>query len=209
MPDGDIKTVEELESHYGEPQGYIGHKEKPALSAHCRRFIALSPFCVLSTSAAGDGPADCSPRGDAPGFVHIVDDTTIAIPDRPGNRRTDTFHNILENPEVAVMFMVPGLNEVLRLNGRARLSTDPALLEKMVANRKTPLAALVIDIRYVYFHCGKAVIRADLWNPEKCLDRKDFPTLGQINEAWYGKEFGAEAKQIDERLKDEYANKLY
>jgi PPOX class probable FMN-dependent enzyme len=209
MPDGDIKTVDELVARYGEPQGYIGHKEKPALSEHCRHFLSLSPFCVLSTSAAGDGPADCSPRGDAPGFVHVIDDTTIAIPDRPGNRRTDTFHNIIENPEVAAMFMVPGLNEVMRLNGRARLSTDPALLETMVANGKTPLAALVIDIRAVYFHCGKAVIRADLWNPDKRTDRRDFPSLGQINEAWYGEEFGAKAEQIDARIEDEYANNLY
>ncbi len=205
MPDGDIKSVDELVAHYGEPQGYIGEKEKPELSDHCKNFINLSPICILSTSAAGDGPADCSPRGDAPGFVNIIDDTTIAIPDRPGNRRTDTFHNILDNPEVAVLFMVPGLNEVLRLNGRARLSTDPALLETMVANGKMPLAALVIDIRYVYFHCGKAVVRSDLWNPEKHIDRKDFPTLGQINADWYG----ADADEIDARLKDEYANKLY
>lgn len=204
MPD-DITTVEELVEHYGKPRGYLAEKEKPALSQHCRRFLELSPFCVLSTSAAGDGPADCSPRGDAPGFVHVIDDTTIAIPDRPGNRRTDTFHNIMENPEVAVMFMVPGLNEVMRLNGRARLTTEPALLEKMVANGKTPLAALVIDIRYVYFHCGKAIIRADLWNPENNLQKGDFPTLGQINQDWYG----ADKDEVDNRLANDYANNLY
>jgi len=204
MPD-DIKTVDELVDHYGEPKGHLAEKEKPALSVHCRRFLELSPFCVLSTSAAGDGPADCSPRGDAPGFVHVIDDTTIAIPDRPGNRRTDTFHNIVENPEVAVMFMVPGLNEVMRLNGRARLTTDPALLEKMVANGKPPLAALVIDIRYVYFHCGKAIIRADLWNPDNKVQKGDFPTLGQINQDWYG----VDKDEIDARLADDYANNLY
>ena len=205
MPDGDIKSVEELVEHYGEPRGHLSEKEKPALSNHCRNFITLSPFCILSTSAVGDGPADCSPRGDAPGFVRVLDDTTIAIPDRPGNRRTDTFHNIIENPEVAVMFMVPGLNEVLRLNGRARLSRDAGLLKTMVANGKTPLAALVIDIRYVYFHCGKAVIRSDLWNSENNVDRKDFPTLGQINADWYG----VDADEIDAQLVRDYANNLY
>lgn len=205
MPDGDIKSVEELVEHYGEPQGYIGEKEKPALSEHCRHFIALSPFCVLSTSAKGDGPADCSPRGDAPGFVHVIDDTTIAIPDRPGNRRTDTFHNIVENPEVAVMFMVPGLKEVLRLNGRSRLTRDADLLATMEANGKMPLAALVINIRHVYFHCGKAMVRSDLWNADKHVDRTNFPTLGTINADWYG----ADGDAIDARLKDEYANKLY
>ncbi|MBO6782290.1 MAG: pyridoxamine 5'-phosphate oxidase family protein [Alphaproteobacteria bacterium] len=204
MPD-DIRTVEELVDHYGKPKGHLAEKEKPKLSDHCRRFLELSPFCVLSTSAAGDGPADCSPRGDAPGFVHVIDDTTIAIPDRPGNRRTDTFHNIVENPEIAAMFMVPGLNEVMRLNGRARLTTEPALLEKMVANGKTPLAALVIDIRYVYFHCGKAIIRADLWNPDNHLQKGDFPTLGQINQDWYG----VDKDEIDARLADDYANNLY
>ena len=205
MPDGDIKSVEELVEHYGAPRGHLSEKEKPALSDHCKNFIALSPFCVLSTSASGDGPADCSPRGDAPGFVEVIDDTTIAIPDRPGNRRTDTFHNIIENPEVAVMFMVPGLNEVLRLNGRARLSTDSKLLEKMVAKGKTPLAALVIDIRYVYFHCGKAVIRSDLWNPENKVQKSDFPTLGKINQDWYG----VDADETDARLANDYKNNLY
>lgn len=204
MPD-DIKTVEELIAHYGEPQGHLAEKEKPELSAHCIRFLELSPFCVLSTSAAGDGPADCSPRGDAPGFVHVIDSTTIAIPDRPGNRRTDTFHNIMENPEIAVMFMVPGLNEVLRLNGRARLTTDPSLLEKMVANGKLPRAALVIDIRYVYFHCGKAIIRSDLWNPDNKAQKRDFPTLGRINADWYG----VHADEIDARLANDYKNNLY
>lgn len=204
MPD-DIKTVEELVEHYGKPQGHLAEKEKPELSAHCLRFLELSPFCVLSTSAAGDGPADCSPRGDAPGFVHVIDGTTIAIPDRPGNRRTDTFHNIMENPEIAVMFMVPGLNEVLRLNGRARLTTDTALLDKMVANGKPPRAALVIDIRYVYFHCGKAVIRSDLWNPDNKVQKSDFPTLGRINQDWYG----VNAAETDARLENDYKNNLY
>ena len=111
----------------------------------------------------------------------------------------------LENPEVAVMFMVPGLNEVLRLNGRARLTTDETLLAKMVANGKTPLAALVIDIRYVYFHCGKAIIRADLWNPEAQIDRKDFPSMGQINQDWYG----VDGKEVDKKLADDYVNTLY
>jgi len=204
MPDG-ITTREDLEAHYGQPLGHLGEKEKPALSQHCQDFIALSPFCVVASSAAGDGPADCSPRGDAPGFVRVLDDTTIAIPDRPGNRRTDTFHNLMENPEIAVMFMVPGLNEVLRLNGKARLSTAPELLETMAFNGKVPRAAMVIDIRYVYFHCGKAVVRADLWNPDKKLVKGEFPSLGQINAAWYG----ADADEIDTRIADEIKTKLY
>ena len=205
MPDGDITTREHLEDHYGQPQGHLSRKELPKLNQHSKHFIALPPFLVLSTSAANDGPADASPRGDAPGFVRVLDDATIAIPDRPGNRRTDSFHNVMENPEVGLLFMVPGMNEILRINGRARLTTEPELLASMEARGMAPRAALVVDIRDVYMHCGKAIIRADLWNPEMQIDRKDFPTLGRINQDWYD----VDGQAIDERIADEYVNKLY
>lgn len=205
MPDGNITTREQLEGHYGQPKGHLSRKELPKLNEHSRHFIALSPFVVLSTSAAHDGPADASPRGDAPGFVQVLDDTTIAIPDRPGNRRTDSFHNIMENPEVGLLFMVPGMSEILRINGRARLTIESEFLATMEAKGKPPRAALVVEIRDVYMHCGKAIIRADLWNPEVQIDRHDFPTLGQVNQDWYG----VDGKQIDERIADEYVNKLY
>lgn len=205
MPDGTITTREALAAHYGQPTGHIGRKEMPRLNSHCRHFIALSPFVTLASSAASDGPADCSPRGGAPGFVHILDDSTVALPDRPGNRRTDTFKNVMENPHLAMMFLVPGLNEVLRINGRARLSTEPALLESMTEQAKPPLAVLVVDIDAVYFHCGKAVVRADLWNPENRLARSEFPTLGRISADSYG----VDAEEIDRRLADDYANSLY
>ena len=205
MPDGEITTREQLESHYGQPRAHVGRKELPKLNQHSRHFISLSPFLVLSTSAANDGPADASPRGDAPGFVRVLDDTTIAIPDRPGNRRTDSFHNVMENPEFGLLFMVPGVNEIMRMNGRARLTTDADFLATMEANGKLPRAALVVDIRDVYMHCGKAIIRADLWNPEKRIDRKDFPSMGQINQDWYG----VDGKAIDERLAKDYVDTLY
>jgi len=205
MTECDITTREALEAHYGQPKGHLSRKELPKLNQHSRHFIELSPFLVLASSAAGDGPADASPRGDSPGFVRVLDDSTIAIPDRPGNRRTDTFHNIVENPEVGILFMVPGMAEVLRINGRARLTTDPQLLASMVAKGKPPRAALVVEIRDVYMHCGKAIVRADLWNPESQIDRKTFPTLGQINQDWYG----VDGKAIDERVADEYVNHLY
>ena len=205
MPDGDITSKEALAARYGEPKGYIGRKEMPRLNAHCRRFIELSPFVALASSASGDGPADCSPRGGEPGFVRILDDRTLALPDRPGNRRTDTFRNVLENPHIALLFMVPGLNEVLRVNGRARLSTDADLLGALIEKGRPPLAVLVVELDAVYFHCGKAIIRADLWNPDKALTKGDFPTLGRINADSYG----ADADEIDRRLADEYVNKLY
>lgn len=205
MPDGDIKSREQLEDYYGQPKGHLSRKELPKLNQHSKHFISLSPFLVLSTSAANDGPADASPRGDAPGFVRVLDDTTIAIPDRPGNRRTDSFHNIMENPEVGLVFMVPGMLEVLRINGRARLTTDPELLATLEAQGKLPRAALVVDIRDVYIHCGKAIIRADLWNPEAQIDRKDFPSMGQINQDWYG----VDGKMVDEKLAKDYVDTLY
>ena len=205
MPDGSITTREALVARSGEPKGHIGRKEMPRLNAHCRRFIELSPFVTLASSAAGDGAADCSPRGGASGFVHILDDVTVALPDRPGNRRTDTFRNVVENPQVALMFLVPGLNEVLRINGRARLTTDQALLDTMAEQGKPPLAVLVVAIEAVYFHCGKAVIRADLWNPEQQLEKGDFPTLGRINADSYG----VDAEEIDRRLAEDYAHNLY
>ena len=205
MPDGEITTREALVTRYGEPKGHIGRKEMPRLNAHCRRFIELSPFVTLASSAGGDGPADCSPRGGEPGFVRILDDTSVALPDRPGNNRTDTFKNVMENPHIALLFMVPGLNEVLRINGRASLRTDAALLESMVEKGKQPRAVLVVEVEAVYFHCGKAIVRADLWNPEKRLARGDFPTLGRINADSYG----VDAEEIDRRLADDYANNLY
>lgn len=205
MPDGDITTKQALVERYGEPQGYIGRKEMPRLNKHCQRYIELSPIVMLSSSAAGDGPADCSPRGGEPGFVRILDETTLALPDRPGNRRTDTLTNVLENPHIAMLFMVPGLNEIMRINGRAHLSTDAALLEQLVEKGKQPISVLVIEIDAVYFHCGKAVVRADLWNPEKQLKKGDFPTLGQVNADSYG----ADPEEIDTRIADDYANNLY
>lgn len=205
MPDGEITNREQLEAHYGQPRGHLSRKELPKLNEHSKHFISICPFLVLSTSAANDGPADASPRGDAPGFVRVLDDTTIAIPDRPGNRRTDSFHNVLENPEVGLLFIVPGMNEVMRINGRARLTTDAELLASLEANGKLPRAALVVEIRDVYMHCGKAIIRADLWNPERHIDRKDFPSMGQINQDWYG----VDGKEVDKKLADDYVNTLY
>ena len=201
----DITTPEKLEEHYGQPKGHLSHKELPKLNKHSKHFISISPFVVLSTSAVNDGPADASPRGDAPGFVRVLDNTTIAIPDRPGNRRTDSFHNIIKNPEVGLLFMVPGMNEILRINGRASMTFDPVLLGEMEAKGKAPKAALVVKIRDVYMHCGKAIIRADLWNPEKQIDRKDFPTMGQLNQDWYG----VDGKKIDERYQEDIVNDLY
>lgn len=140
-------------------------KVLPSLDDHCRRWIAASPFLVIA-SAGDQGSLDLSPKGDPAGFVRIIDDQTLAIPDRPGNRRHDTYLNIIERPDVALMFMVPGRGEVLRISGTAQIVNDPTLLETMAAGGRNPALALVVRLTEVMFHCGKSVIRSKLWSPD-------------------------------------------
>jgi len=144
-----IETAEDLRSRYGEPSENAVRKSLDRLDRHCRRFIALSPFVVLATSGA-DGRADCSPRGDPPGFVAVLDDRTVLLPDRRGNNRTDSLRNILENPHVGLLFMIPGANETLRLNGRATLTTDPKRLEPLAVRGRAPRSGLLIEAEDVF-----------------------------------------------------------
>ena len=149
------------------------------LDPYARRFIALSPFLVVA-SADADGNVDASPRGDAPGFVAVSDDRTLVIPDRRGNNRIDTFINLLGSPGLGLIFIVPGINETLRVNGTAALTRDPALLEPLAADGKVPTAGLLVQVREAFFQCGKAVIRAQLWDRARHVDRGTFPSLGRI-----------------------------
>ncbi|TQV81946.1 pyridoxamine 5'-phosphate oxidase family protein [Denitrobaculum tricleocarpae] len=174
-----IRSVAELQSQYGPPGDLAVDKEMTSLDAHCRRFIELSPFVVIATAAA-DGAADASPRGDAPGFVQILDDKHLLIPDRAGNNRLDSLKNLVENPNIGLLFFVPGMNETLRLNGTALLTTDPKLLEPMSVNRKPPRSALLITVDQVFLQCAKALIRSKLWAPGSQIKRKSFPSLGKI-----------------------------
>lgn len=174
-----IQDQESLRAHYGEPHERARKKQLPRLDAHCRNFIAASPFLALSSSGA-DGSCDCSPKGDAPGFVAVLDDETLLIPDRLGNNRVDTFSNIVENPHVGLLFFVPGMSEMLRVNGRAVLTTDPALLDPLSVNGKAPKSGLLVTVEEAYLHCAKAVIRSELWNPEKQIDRTTFPSMGRM-----------------------------
>src|SRR5258707_7783870 len=154
-------------------------KKLPRLEKHSRAFIELSPFLVIA-STDPEGRCDASPKGDAPGFVHVLDDETVLIPERLGNNRVDTIGNLLAFPGVGLIFFVPGLRETLRVNGRARITSDPALLEPCAVNGKVPRSGILITADEVYFHCGKALIRSDLWNPEKHTAQSDFPSLGRI-----------------------------
>src|SRR5882724_1110709 len=174
-----IDDVEQLHAAYGAPGERAVKKQLSRLDKHCRDFIARSPFVVIA-SADPAGCCDASPKGDAPGFVRVIDEATLLIPDRLGNNRVDTLGNLVERPGIGVIFFVPGINETLRVNGRACITTDPALLEPLAVNGKVPRSGILVSADEIYFHCGKALIRSDLWNPEKQTRRSDFPSLGHI-----------------------------
>lgn len=179
MPDEDAASQDEVRVIYGEPDPRAVAKQMSRLDGHARAFIGLSPFLVIA-SADEAGRCDATPRGDAPGFVRVLDDRRLALPDRLGNRRVDTMLNVAANPQVGLVFMVPGIAETLRVNGRARLCRDDDILAAMAVRDRWPTAALLVEIEEVFVHCGKAMIRSDLWNPEKRVPRDSFPTLGRI-----------------------------
>lgn len=179
MAESTIDSADDLKALYGEPHERAQKKQLSRLDEHCRSFIAASPFVAIS-SAAADGSCDCSPKGDATGFVQVIDDRTLLIPDRPGNNRVDTFKNVIENPNVGLLFFVPGMNEMLRVNGRAALTTDEALLAPLAVKGRVPKGGLVVTVDEAFLHCAKALIRSDLWNPETRIDRATFPTFGRM-----------------------------
>ncbi len=175
----DITDLPPLRVHFGEMTTIAAHKVMPRLDRHSRAFIALSPFLVLATTD-GDGGVDASPRGDAPGFVAVRDNTTLVIPDRPGNRRVDSFSNVIRHPGLGLIFFVPGFNETLRVNGTGRVVADAGLLAPLEVQGKVPATGLMVSITEVFFHCGKALIRSKLWDPARHVPRDSFPSLGQI-----------------------------
>ena len=193
-----------LRDCYDQPNEMVQKKLLRRLDRHARAFIALSPFAVLATH--GPGGSDASPRGDAPGFVQVVDDVTLLLPDRRGNNLIDSLRNIVASPDVGLLFLVPGINETLRVNGTAKVITDAARLEPMAAQGKVPASALEISVREVYFHCGKAMLRSDLWNAEKHVPRSSFPTLGRVLADQVA---GIDAEAADVNLAESYKSRLY
>ena len=198
-------TTDELASRYGEPSDLVKRKVLGKLDRHCRNFVAASPFLVIASADAA-GRVDASPRGDAPGFVAVLDEQTLALPDRPGNKRLDTLRNLLANPRVGMIFFLPGMNETLRINGRAEISTDPALLARFAVNGKAPLSVMLVTVEEAFLHCAKALIRSDLWNPEKRIDRESFPTLGQMVADQIE---GVDAEAADAAVQESYSKRLY
>ena len=178
IPEHRITDVGTLERLYGAPSGAAVEKELDYIHPHYRKLIEASPFVVLATG--GPGGLDTSPRGDEAGFVEVEDEKTLMIPDRRGNNRVDSLRNIISNPQVALLFLIPGVGETLRVNGRAIISTAPQLLERFSVGDKLPRSVIVVSVDTVFFQCSRAVWRAKLWDPAQQVDRKSLPSLGTI-----------------------------
>lgn len=173
-----VTSLAALEALYDAPAEPAILKEIDHLNAPYRALVEAAPFVVIATGGAGG--LDCSPRGDPPGFVRVADEKTLLIPDRRGNNRIDTLRNLIEDPRIALLFMIPGCNETLRVNGRAVISTDPALTESFRLDGKVPRTVIVVTVERVYFQCSKALVRSRLWDPERRVARGTLPTAGQI-----------------------------
>jgi len=173
-----VTSEDQIRAVMGSPTRAIIKKEIATLDAHARAFIAKSPFVLLATSG-GDGRVDVSPKGDPPGFVQVLDDTTLAIPDRPGNRRVDTFLNLLANDRIGLFFLIPGRQETLRVGGRALVIRDRWLRERMAVREKLPDFALVVAVDQMFFHCPKCIIRSELWKPEAWPDQSGLSSLAE------------------------------
>lgn len=201
-----IKSREELRAHYKAASPGSLRKEMKTLDAHAKGFLGRSPF-VLIGSSDGNGSADVTPKGDRPGFVAVLDDTTIAIPDRPGNNRLDTWENVVANPAVGLLFLIPGMDETLRINGEARITVDGTLRERLAAEGKLPASVMVVAIRAVYMHCAKAFMRSELWEPATWPDRASLPTLGQILKDQLA--LTESAEEADRNLAEAYAKSMW
>ncbi|QRG70715.1 pyridoxamine 5'-phosphate oxidase family protein [Brevibacillus choshinensis] len=204
---GVITEESQLRELLGEPSRLVQNKSISYLDEHCRDFLARAPFLILST-ADTEGNCDASPRGDAPGFVYVLDDRHLVIPERPGNKRMDSLRNILANPHVGLIFMIPTLEETLRINGRACVIRDAKVLEKMAVNGKVPTIGIGVQVEECYVHCAKAFMRSGLWNPEKWPAPESVPNMAQVL-ADHVKLPGVTAKEVAIGLEDSYKNRLY
>jgi PPOX class probable FMN-dependent enzyme len=173
-----VTTTEQLESLYGKPLETAIAKEIDHINTNYRALIEASPFVTIAT--VGPEGLDCSPKGDPAGFVQIIDERTLAIPDRPGNNRIDGFRNVVRDPRVALLFLIPGCSETLRVNGRAVISIDPDLMARFAINGKLPRSVMIVTVERAFFHCAKAAMRSKLWDPAHFVDRKQLPSVGTI-----------------------------
>jgi hypothetical protein len=176
---GQLKTEDALRTVYPQPSGGALGKQLDWIDPHSRRFIELSPFLCIGSSRP-DGLADVSPRGGEPGFVQVLDERRLALPDRPGNNRLDTLTNIAHAPAVGLLFFLPGFEEMLRINGLATTSVEPELMARFVVDGKPPRSVLVVEVKEVYLHCTKALRRSALWNPDNHVPRDALPSFGEM-----------------------------
>ncbi|WP_379140026.1 pyridoxamine 5'-phosphate oxidase family protein [Paenibacillus sp. sgz500992] len=202
-----IKSEEELRAMLGYPSELVKNKAIDALDEHCRQFIAKSPLLIMATSDA-EGLCDVSPRGDAPGFVLVLDDKHLVIPERPGNRRMDSLRNILSNPNAGLIFLIPGLEETLRVNGHAYIVRDEDLLVRMESHGRTPLVGIVIEVEECYMHCAKSLKRSSLWNPDSWIVKAELPNVAQVISD-HAKLPGMNAEKVKASLQDSYTNRMY
>lgn len=199
-------SPDEVRARLGEPEAMIKDKVLDRIDDTSRRFVAHAPFLAMATADA-TGLADCSPRGDYPGFVKVLDDRTLAIPDRPGNKIADSFRNLAENDGIGLLFLVPGMRETLRVNGRAYPTDEPDVLARMETEARKPELAIVVDVAEIFFHCGRALIRSRLWDPASQALADELPSASEVVAAQLG--FDAEhAAKFEVALEEGY-RKLY
>lgn len=199
-----IENLEALRTLYPQPSERAVRKQLDRLDAHCHRFIGLSPFLVLA-SAGADGDLDASPRGGEPGFVRVANDRTLLVPDSPGNNRLDTLTNILERGRVGILFLIPGVDETLRVNGTARLTDSAQALAHFEGERRSPKLAIEVSVREAYLHCAKSLMRAKLWSPDSRIERVRLPTMNQMIHDQIG---SADAPESQEAMLARYAADL-
>ena len=207
-----FSSENELRDYIGRPMDLAVAKAIDHLDKYCRAFIARSPFLTIGTASA-DGRGDVSPRGDQAGFVQVLDDHTLFIPDRPGNNRLDTMTNIIANPNVGILFLVPGFEDCLRVNGQARVVRDDALLEAATVKGKTPRIGILVEVAEAYLHCAKAIRRSKLWDDASRHDRKELPSLGRMvleqTAAADAPPTEDVVAEVDDFIEDNYRNELY
>ncbi len=200
-----LTTVEQLEAHYGHARGPAVIKEIDHINDSYRKLIEAAPFVAIATG--GPEGLDCSPKGDPAGFVHVLDEKTLAIPDRPGNNRIDGFRNIVRDPRIALLFLIPGVSETMRVNGRASISIDPDLLQRFVINGKLPRSVMLIHVETAFSHCAKAIVRSKLWDEATKVDRKSLPSPGDMIAEISGGKLGGEA--LDRKMPELIKATLY
>jgi uncharacterized protein len=202
---GTIRDAADLRGSYSPPSERAVRKVLDHLDVHMRSFIALSPFAVIGSSS--DAGADVTPRGDRPGFVHVLDDRTLLIPDWPGNNRLDTLSNIVSNPQVGMLFLIPGIDETLRVNGLASISIDPLLVQRWETAGRHPQSVMRVSVNEAYLHCAKALIRSRLWHGDHAVERTQLPSYGQMLKDQISTNQTAE--EIQAAVDEAYRTKLY